>query len=264
MIANVVSIAGSDPSGGAGIQADLKTFSALGVYGMAVITALTAQNTRAVTAIHNVPPEFVAQQLETLFADCPVHAVKIGMLSNTAIIDTIYHCLQRHRPANLVIDPVMVAKSGDKLLDDSAIEALRQLITLATLITPNLPEAEVLLDQTITPTLEAVTEAAQTLRSRFNVPYVLLKGGHWGDNQCVDVFCSAAGCEYFSDIRIQTRNTHGTGCTLSSAIAACLTRSPALEAIQHAKNYIQHAIQASDLLQVGQGHGPVHHFYRWW
>jgi hydroxymethylpyrimidine/phosphomethylpyrimidine kinase len=266
MIANVLTIAGSDSGGGAGIQADLKTFSALGVYGASVITALTAQNTRAVTAIHDVPPTFVTAQLDAVFDDIEFAAVKIGMLSSPAIIEVVTDGLRRHEARNIVVDPVMVAKSGDRLLRADAVAALRErLLPLATLITPNLPEAAVLLDLDEAPDEAGMIEAAARLR-QLGPRAVLLKGGHLDRTaESIDVLNDGAEPVTLAAPRIATTNTHGTGCTLSSAIAALLARGlPLRAAVTEAKAYVTAAISAADRLTVGHGRGPVHHFHALW
>ncbi|HLT02475.1 MAG TPA: bifunctional hydroxymethylpyrimidine kinase/phosphomethylpyrimidine kinase [Geminicoccaceae bacterium] len=266
MTANVLTIAGSDSGGGAGIQADLKTFSALGTYGASVITALTAQNTRAVTGIHDVPGAFVTAQLDAVFDDIEFAATKIGMLSRPEIIDAVADGLRRHGAANVVLDPVMVAKSGDRLLQAEAIEALKErLLPLATLITPNLPEAAVLLGLEEPPHDEAgMIEAAGRLRG-LGPKAVLLKGGHLERAEAVDVLDQGEAPLTLVAPRIATENTHGTGCTLAAAIAALLARGlPLAEAVRAAKAYVTDAIRAADRLSVGHGHGPVHHFHALW
>jgi hydroxymethylpyrimidine/phosphomethylpyrimidine kinase len=265
MTAIAVTIAGSDSGGGAGIQADLKTFSALGVYGASVITALTAQNTLGVTGIHDVPPDFIAAQIDAVFSDLAVGAVKIGMLSRPETIAAVAEGLQRHRQANVVLDPVMVASSGDRLLTSDAVESLRRLlIPKALVITPNLPEAAALLDGARAPDEEAMRAQAERLLA-LGAEAVLIKGGHGSGAESVDLLVRRDGVVRLAAGRIETKNTHGTGCTLSSAIAAGLAKGLALtEAARAAKNYVTTAIAASDRLSVGAGHGPVHHFYRWW
>ena len=260
-----LAIAGSDPSGGAGIQADLKTFSALGAYGAAVLTALTAQNTRGVTGIHNVPPEFVALQIDTVFADLRVDAVKIGMISTADIARAVAASLRRASARDVVLDPVMIAKSGHALLDPTAVAALREeLVPLATVITPNLPEAGVLLDRPAPTTLAEMRDAARALH-RLGPAYVYLKGGHLGGDESPDLLYDGATIIELPAKRIHTANTHGTGCTLSSAITAVLPQRPSvLRAVEDAKAYLTAAIAASDRLHVGSGHGPVHHFYDVW
>jgi hydroxymethylpyrimidine/phosphomethylpyrimidine kinase len=265
MIPIVLSIAGSDPSGGAGIQADLKTFSALGAYGGAVMTALTAQNTRGVTGIHNVPPEFVALQIDTVFADLRVDAVKIGMISTADIARAVGASLRRAGSRNVVLDPVMIAKSGHALLDPSAVAALREeLVPLATVITPNLPEAGVLLDSEMPRTLDEMRDAVRTLH-RLGPAYVYLKGGHLAGDDSPDLLYDGSTTIELSAKRVHTANTHGTGCTLSSAIAALIPqRADVPRAVEDAKAYLTDAIAASSQLGVGSGHGPVHHFHALW
>jgi hydroxymethylpyrimidine/phosphomethylpyrimidine kinase len=260
-----LTIAGSDPSGGAGIQADLKTCSALGAYGGAVITALTAQNTRGVTGIHNVPPEFVALQIDTVFADLHVDAVKIGMISTAAIARAVAASLRRADARNVVLDPVMIAKSGHALLDPTAVASLREeLVPLATVITPNLPEAGVLLGGEMPTTVDEMRDAVRALH-RLGPSYVYLKGGHLGGDASPDLLYDGATIVELSAKRIHTPNTHGTGCTLSSAIAALLPQRPDVRrAVAEAKAYLTAAIAASEQLRVGSGHGPVHHFYSMW
>ncbi len=265
MSAIAATIAGSDSGGGAGIQADLKTFSALGVYGASVITALTAQNTRGVRAIHDVPPEFVTAQIDAVFSDFDVHAVKIGMLSRTATIDAVAGGIERHRMKNVVLDPVMVATSGDRLLAREAVDALRRLlIPRARVITPNLPEAAALLDAPLAKDEDEMRAQAQRLLA-LGAAAVLIKGGHGSGAESVDLLADKNGVVRLAVARIATRNTHGTGCTLSSAIAAELAKGRALaDAVRTAKAYVTAAIGAADRLAVGQGHGPVHHFHQWW
>lgn len=260
-----LTIAGSDSGGGAGIQADLKAFSALGVYGASVISALTAQNTCEVRAIQDVPPEFIASQLDAVFDDLDVMAVKIGMLSQPAVIEVVATALERHGAQQIVLDPVMVAKSGDTLLQPQAVEALRtRLVPLATLITPNLPEAGVLLDTTEPGDESGMREAAVALYG-LGAKNVLVKGGHLSDANNVDVLFDGASFSRYENPRIQTHNTHGTGCTLSSAIAAGLAKGRRLrEAVADAVHYVHEAIKYSDELSIGRGHGPVHHFHALW
>ena len=256
-----LTIAGSDPSGGAGIQADLKTFSALGVYGMAAVTALTAQNTMQVTGVHEVPPEFVALQIDTVFADITPDAVKTGMLANAEIIRVVAAKAREHHFRNLVVDPVMVAKSGDRLLRADAVRALRkELIPQAYVLTPNLPEASDLLGRQITD-IPGMRDAALEIHA-LGAANVVMKGGHLEGDLVVDILYDGEGFHEFSGPRIQTRNTHGTGCTFASAIAAFLARGETVpEAVRRAKDYLSEAIrQAYD---IGQGHGPVHHFWQW-
>jgi hydroxymethylpyrimidine/phosphomethylpyrimidine kinase len=262
----VLTIAGSDSGGGAGIQADLKTFSALGCYGMSVVTALTAQNTTGVTGIHAVPPDFVVQQMAAVFSDIGTDAVKIGMLYSAELIQAVADGLRRHEASNIVLDPVMVAQSGDKLLQDAAITALKNhLLPLATVLTPNLPEAAVLLGQEVKG-LDDMQAAAKNLAA-FGSRSVLLKGGHAQGNDSSDVLYIAEDdlCVVLGDRRVRTANTHGTGCTLSSAIAAYLAKGEAIApAIRKAKTYIGEAIRAGAPYRLGHGSGPVHHFFSFW
>jgi hydroxymethylpyrimidine/phosphomethylpyrimidine kinase len=264
MIANVLSIAGSDPSGGAGIQADLKAFSALGAYGMAVITALTAQNTQGVRSFQTVDPGFVAEQVDAIFADVRVDAVKIGMVATAEIAATIADRLRHHGVRNVVLDPVMVAKSGHHLLRDDAVTALREtLVPLAKVITPNLPEAGVLLGEPEPASVADMRRAVRDLH-RLGSEWVLLKGGHLTGQHSTDLLFDGTTVTELPGRRIETRNTHGTGCTLSAAIAALLPRLDMMEAVRRAKAYLTDAIAASDRLTVGNGHGPVHHFHALW
>lgn len=265
-IRNILSIAGSDPSGGAGIQADLKAFSALGVYGMAALTALTAQNTRGVTAIHTVPPDFVRAQIEAILADVRVDAVKIGMIANAGIAEIVAEVLASHtKDIPVVLDPVMVAKGGSPLLDPDAVAVVKErLVPLATVMTANLPEAAVLLGETVATTREEMAEQASRL-TRLGPKAVLVKGGHLEGSDSPDVLAADGGFTWFDGQRTETKNTHGTGCTLSSAIAAELAKGSSLvEAIRLAKVYLTDAIAAADSLSVGSGHGPVHHFVGLW
>ncbi|WP_207485249.1 bifunctional hydroxymethylpyrimidine kinase/phosphomethylpyrimidine kinase [Arenibaculum pallidiluteum] len=265
MIPNILTIAGSDPSGGAGIQAGLKTISACGAYGAAVITALTAQNTRAVTGVHEVPPEFVALQIDTVFADLRIDAVTIGMVANATLASVIGKRLRQHGARAVVLDPVMVAKSGDRLLAPDAVEAVRQfLLPMAMLITPNLPEAAVLLGSEPPTDLEGMRETCRALH-RLGPANVLLKGGHLGGETSPDVLFDGSAFTTFEAPRIRTKNTHGTGDTLASAIASLLPQRPDIaSAIRDAKTYTSEAIAASGELDVGTGHGPVHHFHTLW
>jgi hydroxymethylpyrimidine/phosphomethylpyrimidine kinase len=260
-----LTIAGSDSSGGAGIQADLKTFAALGVYGASVVTALTAQNTEGVTGIHLVPPAFVTAQLEAVFSDLDVAVVKIGMVAQLATIDAIAAGLGRWSVGHVVLDPVMVATSGDRLLDMDAIDALRtKLIPRASLITPNLPEAAALLDEPLASS-EAAIESQGRLLLAMGCGAVLIKGGHGQGAESVDYLFSADGVAAFAAPRIATQNTHGTGCSLSSAIAAGLAKGEAMEtAVRHAKTWISAAIARADRLGIGHGHGPIHHFHKFY
>jgi hydroxymethylpyrimidine/phosphomethylpyrimidine kinase len=257
-----LTIAGSDSSGGAGIQADLKTFAALGVYGASAISALTAQNTKGVIRIHPVPAEFVFAQIDAVFVDLAVNAVKIGMVSQRDVIETIAASLTRWQPKHVVLDPVMVATSGDRLLAPDAIDALRQvLIPRADIITPNLPEAAALLDEPLAVT-ESEIEAQGRRLLALGCKAVLIKGGHGSGEQSTDYFITADRVIALSAPRVATKNTHGTGCTLSSAIAAGLAKGQDMEtAVRAAKDYVSAAIAAADHFSVGHGHGPVHHFH---
>lgn len=265
MIPIAVTIAGSDSGGGAGIQADIKSMSANGVYAASVITALTAQNTLGVTAIHDVPPEFVTAQIDAVFSDLRVDAVKIGMLSRADTIRAVADGLRRFDAANVVLDPVMVAASGDPLLADAAVETLiAELFPLAALITPNLHEAARLIGGEVAVDREAMRAQARMLAG-MTAGAVLLKGGHGTGGESADLLLTADGEEWFAAPRIETRNTHGTGCSLSSAIAANLARGTALApAVGAAKDWLTGAIAAADRLDIGAGHGPVHHFHELW
>lgn len=265
MTAIAVTIAGSDSGGGAGIQADLKTFSALGVYGASVITALTAQNTRGVTAIHEAPAAFVRAEIDAVFSDLAVDAVKIGMLASVPLIEAVAAGLDAWSAPNVVLDPVMVATSGDLLLREDAVETLvARLFPKAMLITPNLAEGARLLRAPVARDRSEMLEQAHRLKA-LGPGAVLLKGGHGEEAEAADVLVTDAGARWFTAPRHVTRNTHGTGCTLSSAIAAGLARGLDLEtAVGEAKAYVTGAIRAADGLKVGGGNGPVHHFHRWW
>ncbi|MBR1120262.1 bifunctional hydroxymethylpyrimidine kinase/phosphomethylpyrimidine kinase [Bradyrhizobium lablabi] len=260
-----LTIAGSDSSGGAGIQADLKTFAALGVYGASVITALTAQNTTGVTGIHQVPAPFVTAQIDAVFADLAIGAVKIGMVADLAVIDAIAAGLDRWSPRHVVLDPVMVATSGDRLLAAEAVDALRtKLIPRATLITPNLPEAAALLDEQIVASESGIAAQGKRLLA-LGCRAVLVKGGHGQGPESTDYFVTSAGSIALPAPRINTKNTHGTGCSLSSAIAAGLAKGDDLETgVRNAKAWISAAIAAADRFAVGHGHGPVHHFHKFY
>lgn len=265
MIRNVLSIAGSDPSGGAGIQADLKTFSARGVYGMAALTALTAQNTRGVSGVHPVPPQFVADQIEAIFADIRVDAVKIGMIANATIASAVADILARHRDVPVVLDPVMIAKGGAALLADDAVDVLaRQLLPLATVVTPNLPEAGALLHEPEARSRDDMARQALALAT-LGPAAVLVKGGHLEGHESPDVLAISGTVIWFEAARLPTKNTHGTGCTLSSAIAAEIAKGlPLTDAIATAKRYLARSVAAAGELSVGSGHGPVQHFHTLW
>ncbi|MGB0733263.1 MAG: bifunctional hydroxymethylpyrimidine kinase/phosphomethylpyrimidine kinase [Pontibacterium sp.] len=261
-----LTIAGSDSGGGAGIQADLKAFSALGCYGMSVLTALTAQNTVAVTAIEGVPVDFIAAQIDAVLDDIGTDAVKIGMLHSPEVIATVAERLTAHQAQNIVLDPVMVAKSGDKLLRDDAIDALvNKLFPIALMVTPNVPEAEAILNRALTN--ESDLEDACRDLAKFGPKWVLLKGGHLEGAESSDVLYDAGNDVFYRyhGVRIETPNTHGTGCSLSSAIASGLAKGQApADAVQNAKHFIASAIAAGADYKIGEGHGPVHHFHQWW
>jgi hydroxymethylpyrimidine/phosphomethylpyrimidine kinase len=259
-----VTIAGSDSSGGAGIEADLKTFSALGVYGAAIVTALTAQNTEGVFAIHDVPADFIVAQINAVFTDLQVDAVKIGMLGTGAAIDVIGAALDRYRSRNVVLDPVMTASSGDQLLPANALGRLRELLSRVRVVTPNLLEAATLLDDEPARDEDEMRAQARKLLE-LGPGAVLIKGGHGGGQESVDLLVEGEACLRLAAPRVATRNTHGTGCTFASAIAAGLAKGLSLEeAAKQAKTYVSAAIAAADRLGVGTGRGPVHHFHRWW
>lgn len=264
-VVHALSIAGSDPSGGAGVQADLKTFAALGAYGMCALTALTAQNTTGVRGVHPVPAEFLGAQIDAVFDDVRVDAVKIGMVGSAASVAAVAACLERHRPPHVVLDPVMVAKSGHRLVEDEAVAALRErLLPLATVVTPNLPEAGVLLGEAEATGLEAMYGVAERLQG-LGAGAVLVKGGHLEAPEAVDVLYDGARFHVLRAPHVATRHTHGTGCTLSSAIAALAPRAAALpQAVAAAKRYLSACLEQADVLPVGHGHGPVHHLHALW
>lgn len=263
-VARALTIAGSDSGGGAGIQADLKTFTAFGVFGASCVTAVTAQNTRGVQAIHDVPTDVIARQMQSVFEDIRPHTVKVGMLSNVATIKTVARELRRADLKNVVVDPVMVAKGGAPLLTvDSTDALLAEILPLAAVLTPNVPEAEVLCSFSIR-TMEDAKEAAIQLKKR-GPRIVIIKGGHaaWGDspeNSARDLVYDGATFTTFATRRVPSKKTHGTGCTFSSAIAACLAREMSeLEAIGTAKRYVYDAIAAAAQWDIGAGHGPIDH-----
>lgn len=259
-----LTIAGSDPSGGAGIQADLKTFSALGVYGMSVITALTAQSTQGVDSVLAISPQFIKAQFDSIYKDIQIDSVKIGMLMNQDIVHMIYQLLKSASISTIVLDTVMIAKGGHPLLKSDAVAAIRDLLLpLATIITPNLPEAATLLGSEEAKTEEQMQEQGHELL-KLGCQAVLMKGGHLLSDESPDYLITADRAIRLTSSRIQTKNTHGTGCTLSSAIAALLPTYSLEQAITEAKNYVHSAICHADDLSVGKGIGPTHHFYRWW
>jgi hydroxymethylpyrimidine/phosphomethylpyrimidine kinase len=265
MTAIAVSIAGSDSGGGAGIQADLKTFSALGVYGATVVTALTAQNTLGVHGVELVTPAFVSAQIDAVYGDLTVKATKIGMLANSETIDAVAAGLIAHDVRHIVLDPVMVATSGDVLLDPAAEQRIvTQLFPIAALVTPNLHEAARLLAGDVAASAAEMQGQAQSLLA-MGAAAVYLKGGHSAGEQASDILVTADDQVWFHQPRIDTVNTHGTGCTLSSAVCAGLAQGlPMIEAVGAAKDYISRAIASGDQLKIGSGHGPVNHFHRFW
>lgn len=260
-----LTIAGSDPSGGAGIQADLKTFSALGVYGCAVLTALTAQSTQGVTGVQAVPREFVREQVVTLADDVPVDAAKIGMLGGADVVETVHRLVDEVLECPVVLDPVMVSTSGSRLLDDDAADAMRALLASADLITPNLHEAAVLLDGPVATSIEEQEAQARQLLD-VGARRVLLKGGHGLAADAVDVYADGTQIQRLAQPRVATDNTHGTGCTLSAAIAALIPQRGGdwVRAVTDAKNWLTAALRQADDLDIGSGPGPVHHFHAWW
>lgn len=262
---NALTIAGTDPSGGAGIQADLKTFSALGAYGCSAITALVAQNTRGVQSVYRIEPDFVAAQLDSVFSDVRIDTTKIGMLAETDIVEAVAERLARYRVANVVLDTVMLAKSGDPLLSASAVETLRQrLLPQVSLITPNLPEAAALLDAPHARNEREMLEQGRALLA-LGCGAVLMKGGHLDDAESPDWLFTREGEQRFTAPRVQTKNTHGTGCTLSAALAALRPRHADWAAtVIEAKAWLSAALAQADSLEVGHGIGPVHHFHAWW
>ncbi len=265
MIQNLLSIAGSDPSGGAGLEADLKTFAALGCHGMAVTTAVTAQNTLGVTDVHILPAEFVAAQIDAIFEDIEVAAVKIGMLASPPIVEAVAERLTLYKPRFIVLDPVLAATSGDALSASGTAEAIvRHLFPLATLITPNFYEAARLSGHVLAADPAGMRRAAGLLHAR-GAKAVLVKGGHMSGPTADDLLFDGVSYRLYSAPRVATRNTHGTGCTLASAIAVYLGKGVELgEAIDFAKSFLTGALAAADTLSVGRGHGPVHHFHKLW
>ena len=264
-IPRVLTVAGSDPSGGAGLQADLKAFAAFATWGCAAVTALTAQNTRQVTGIHAVPAAFVREQLATLFADVAIDAVKIGMVGTRELAETVASGLGPHRGSlrGIVVDPVMVSKGGHSLVDDDAVAAIRdRLLPLATVLTPNRHEAARLLGREVADDERSLREAADALR-RLGPTAVCVKGGAGRGTECIDAVATAGGTYVLRTPRIDTRNLHGSGCTLSAAITAILARGIALDdAIARAKAFIAESLATSGRLAVGGGHGPTHALHR--
>ena len=272
-IPNVLSIAGVDPSGGAGLLADLKTFSALGAYGCGVVAALTAQNTRSVDGVHVPPADFLRLQIDTLFADVAIDAVKLGMLYDAITVRTVADRLAHFDARRVICDPVMISKSGDHLLSPEAAGMLREaLLPRAFMLTPNLPEAGVLLGARAPESVREMYRSAERLRNLLPLDgerWILLKGGHLPGSELTDLLFDGDRMIEMSSRRIETRNTHGTGCTLSSAVAALIPRHaggfrPVESAVRQARDYLTAAIAASGQLAVGHGHGPVHHFHALW
>lgn len=259
----MLTVAGSDPSGGAGIQADLKTATALGVYGSAVITSLTAQNTIGVSAVLPIPASFVVEQYVSVVTDLNVRAVKIGMLGTAEVAEAMADVLRRHLVPAVVLDPVMVATSGDRLVSDDVVDAIRQhLLPLATVVTPNLPEAAALLRRKLAHDEEGMATAALALQQA-GAQAALVKGGHLTGSTSGDVLADTDGLTWFRSNRIETTNTHGTGCTLSSAIASFLTYPlPLRQAVQHAKDYLTGALEEGSRQHLGLGNGPVDHLWQ--
>lgn len=268
-VPNVLTIAGVDPSGGAGIVADVKAISAQRAYACAVVAALTAQNTRAVTGVLAIDPAFVRQQLDTLYADVRIDALKIGMIGQRAVIEAVADRIAAQQTPHRVLDPVMVAKSGDTLLEKAAVGALREtLLPLATVLTPNLPEAGVLLEARPVDTIKEMYRVAERLRELMphsGARWVYLKGGHLPGDDAFDLLTDGDRMIELNEPRVATKNTHGTGCTLSAALAALLPQTGDVpEAARRAKAYLTAALRNADQLSVGSGHGPVHHFYSLW
>ncbi len=262
---NALTIAGTDPSGGAGIQADLKTFSALAAYGTSVITALVAQNTRGVQSVYNIDPAFVAAQLDSVLGDVRIDTAKIGMLANSDIVEAVAERLRHYQPPFVVLDTVMLAKSGDPLLSADSVEALRRLLLpQVAIITPNLPEAAALLECDMAQNEQQMREQGEALLA-MGCDAVLMKGGHLTDSESPDWLFMRGSRERFTAPRVDTRHTHGTGCTLSAALAALRPRHDNWpDTVRAAKAYLQQALMQADSLEVGQGIGPVHHFHQWW
>jgi len=260
-----LTIAGSDSSGGAGIQADIKTFSSLGVYSASVITNITAQNTCSVHSVHPLPIDVVEAQLRAVFGDLNISCVKIGMLNSSSIIKLVSQILQEYRPKHIVLDPVMISSSGKPLIEANAIEALKtQLFPISTIVTPNIPEAATLLNSSQAKSKSAMYETITKL-NKLGSHSVLLKGGHLIGDTCTDLLSESDIIHEFSQARIATNNTHGTGCTLSSAISANLALGSSIkDAVFKANVYLNNAIKFANSLKIGKGSGPVHHFHNQW
>lgn len=265
MMPIAVTIAGSDSGGGAGVQGDLKTFSALGVYGASVVTALTAQSTKGVTAIHDVPPEFVTAQMDAVFSDLRVDAVKIGMLGQASVIAAVAQGLERWGQHKVVLDPVMVASTGARLMAGDAIgELKRVLLPRVMVLTPNLPEAAALLEAKPAQSQGEMRAQAERLLA-LGPQAIVIKGGHAQGEESVDLLVERNGAMALPAVRLAARNTHGTGCAFAAAIAAGLAKGLALaDAVRAAKDYVHAAIAAADALEIGSGAGPVHHFHALW
>ncbi|GAA5162369.1 bifunctional hydroxymethylpyrimidine kinase/phosphomethylpyrimidine kinase [Ornithinimicrobium tianjinense] len=266
-VPHVLSIAGSDPSGGAGIQADLKTFSALGAYGCAVLTSLTAQSTQGVTGVHPLPPGFVRQQVDTLVEDVRIDATKLGMLGTAECVEVVTDLVREGRLGPVVLDPVMVSTAGSRLLDEDAVAGVRRLLPHVDVVTPNLPEAAVLLGGEpgqVATDVRSMHDQARRLQD-LGAARVLLKGGHAQGPEALDVWADADGSHELRATRVDTRHTHGTGCSLSSALAAIRPQESSwLATVTAAKEWLTGALTQGERLAVGRGPGPVHHFWRWW
>lgn len=262
---NALTIAGTDPSGGAGIQADLKAFSALGAYGTSVITALVAQNTQGVQSVYRIEPDFVGAQLDSVLSDVRIDAIKIGMLAESDVVEVVADRLKAATTPWIVLDTVMLAKSGDPLLSQQAVATLRErLLPQVSIITPNLPEAAALLGCSMARNEQEMREQGRELLA-MGCQAVLMKGGHLSESESPDWLFTRELEQRFSAPRVNTRHTHGTGCTLSAALAALRPRHDNWVAtVQAAKTWLQGALEQADSLEVGQGIGPVHHFHQWW
>ncbi len=256
-----LTIAGSDSGGGAGIQADLKTFAALSVYGTSVITAVTAQNTVSVTGVHEIPVDMISRQIDAVMDDIGADAVKTGMLSSPAIVEAVADGIRRHHISQVVVDPVMIAKSGDRLLQEDAVQAVKiHLLPLAQVVTPNIPEAEVLSGMSVESEADMITAAKRIADSGPKI--VIVKGGH-RSGPPIDIAWDGTTTSYFETPRVDTQATHGTGCTYSAAITANLAKGmPAAQAIEQAKQYLYEALRTA--YDIGAGHSPVHHFHELW
>ncbi len=264
MVYKVLTIAGSDPSGGAGIQADLKAFSALGAYGMSVIAALTAQSTQGVDGVLPIATDFIEAQFNSVYKDIKIDAVKMGALVNSEIVNCVADLLEKNPIPFIVLDTVMIAKGGHPLLKEEAVDSIRtRLLPLASVITPNLPEAAELLGRSVATNEDEMAEQGEALL-KLGTEAVLMKGGHLESDTSPDLLVTQEGIHRFMSPRYQTKNTHGTGCTLSAAITALYPQYGLVEAVKRAKEYIDGAIAHADSLKIGQGIGPTHHFYQWW